>query len=78
MNIIYKLSDGRFWNTEKGEWISEKEIGDPREIVPLISGEGLSDEAYLSRTLAFYAYSPGELANTTPTQGLCSVDDDLN
>ena len=61
-NVIYRLEDGRLWDTEKGAWTLEKGIGDPREIVPLISASGQSDEAYLAKTLAFYGFPLGELA----------------
>lgn len=58
-DCIYKLADGRLWDTAKADWTDDKPGGD---VICLVSAEGVSDEAYLARTLAFYHYPLGELA----------------
>ncbi|MBD5608316.1 MAG: hypothetical protein HDQ93_05635 [Desulfovibrio sp.] len=65
--VIYELSDGRRWDTAAVRFLGSGEPNpDNSTVTPLISGEGLSDEAYLIRTLTFYNYPKGSLADTKP------------
>ena len=59
-NIIYKLADGRMWDTQKAVFITE--APDDANIMELKSASGESDNNYLAKTLAFYDFQLGELA----------------
>lgn len=63
-NIIYRLADGRMWDVAKVCFIDAEEaaacVG--AKVIDLVSAEGVSDETYLAKTLAFYGYPMGELA----------------
>ena len=62
-SVIYELSDGRRWDTDAARFLGSGEpLPDNSTVIPLISAEGQSDEAYLIRTLTFYNYPLGELA----------------
>ena len=67
-NVIYELTDGRRWDTGSARFLGSGEpLPDNSSLIPLISGEGVSNEAYLIRTLTFYNYPLGELASDGTT-----------
>lgn len=62
MNCIhYRLADGRVWSVEDACFIDPDAIPEGSEILFLKNADGVSDAAYLARTLAFYGEETGEL-----------------
>lgn len=62
--IIYQLSDGRYWDTQSAAYIDVPQEGS--SIVPLYANGHPAGEDYLIRTLRFYGYPLGELAEKCP------------
>ena len=63
MNIYYKLSDGRVWSVNEAAFVQETQ---KTFLNHLSRAEGKNDEDYLLRTLLFYGYPLGELAEKIP------------
>lgn len=67
-NIIYKLSDGRLWSVAQACWLEDEQgaVNEDASLIPLVNADGLSDAAYLARTLEFYGFALGELTLLSP------------
>ena len=62
--IIYKLLDGRMWDTSAAKWIDV--VPNDGGLVTLMSADGTSNEEYLLDTLKFYHYPLGEFTSIDP------------
>lgn len=62
--IVYQLADGRYWDTQNAAYVDVPQEG--RSIVPLYANGHPAGEAYLLRTLRFYGFPLGGLANQCP------------
>lgn len=55
--LFYRISNGRIWDIEKAKFTTDF---DEAKTVDLQPSGGLSDEAYLRRTLEFYGFLVGD------------------
>ena len=63
-DIVYQLADGRYWDTQNAAYVDVPQEG--RSIVPLYANGHPAGEDYLLRTLRFYNFPLGVLANQCP------------
>lgn len=63
-DIVYQLADGRYWDTQNVAYVDAPQEG--CSIVPLYANGHPAGEDYLIRTLRFYDFPLGVLANQCP------------
>lgn len=63
-DIVYQLADGRYWDTQSAAYIDT--LPDGAAVIPLYANGYPAGEAYLLRTLRFYGFPLGGLANQCP------------
>lgn len=65
-DVYYLVGYGdkaRIWSVHKAEYIKSDSVPEGAEVTQLETAEGMSDEAYLIKTLKFYGWPLGDLAN---------------
>ena len=63
---FYQLPDGKIWSVEKASYISSVPQHPENNLITLCCADGSASEDYLIRTLRFYGYPLGELAEKCP------------
>lgn len=66
--IVYRLKNGKMWDVDNACWINKLPNDSMINVIDLVSSDGVSDEAYLRKTLSFYGYPLGELNKKTTTK----------